>query len=226
MKVLFWDIDGTLLTTKRAGVFALEAAAAEIIGTPLDLSELNTAGLTDRQIAANILQLAKIKPDNTLTKQMLALYAQYLPENLPKRQGHVLEGVKAILETLQPRKDVINLLLTGNIKAGAIAKLTYYGLMDYFSEGAFADEAENRNAIATEAKSLAEKKIGKLTSDQLYVIGDTPHDIKCGQSINATVIAVATGTYTLAQLEKYHPWWAISVLPEPQVFLSKIGLYD
>lgn len=225
MKVLCWDIDGTLLTTKRAGVFALEAAAAEITGIPLDLSLLNTAGLTDRQIAADILRLANINLDRALIEQMLSLYAQYLPGSLPKRQGYVLKNVKAILDCLQQRDDVLNLLLTGNIEAGAKAKLTYYGLMDYFQEGGFADNAENRIAIASKAKSIAEEKLGKLSSEQIYVIGDTPHDIECGHSIEARVIAVATGTYTLEELEKYQPWWGISQLPEPQAFLSKLEIY-
>lgn len=224
MKVLCWDIDGTLLTTKRAGVFALEDAASEVTGIPLDLSQLQTAGLTDRQIAADILNLAQIAADNSLIEQMLELYGKYLPESLPKRQGYVLEGVKPILDCLQQRDDVFNLLLTGNIEAGAKAKLTYYGLAGYFQGGGFADGAENRIAIARKAKTIAEAKLGKLASDQLYVIGDTPHDIKCGQAIEARVVAVATGSSTLEELETYQPWWAISELPEPQVFLSKIGL--
>ncbi|PSN20266.1 phosphatase, partial [filamentous cyanobacterium CCP5] len=57
MTVLFWDIDGTLLTTGRAGIFALEDAAVEVIGHPVNLSQLKTAGLTDVEIAREILSL-------------------------------------------------------------------------------------------------------------------------------------------------------------------------
>ena len=61
--ILLWDIDGTLLTTARAGVYALEDAASEIVGAQVDLSDMDTAGLTDRQIAINILERYGVTPD-------------------------------------------------------------------------------------------------------------------------------------------------------------------
>ena len=43
---LFWDIDLTLLTTARAGIFALEDAVREICGIATALQDLRTAGMS------------------------------------------------------------------------------------------------------------------------------------------------------------------------------------
>jgi phosphoglycolate phosphatase len=223
--VLFWDIDGTLLTTARAGVFALEAAAAEVIGTTVDLSQLPTAGLTDREIAREILSLHGVEPTPPRVKQLLWRYGEGLPANLPRKQGQVMPGVLDLLQALQDQPlPVLSLLLTGNIQAGARAKLRHYGLDGYFDQGAFADEAHDRPAIARQGLALAQSLVGEVAPEQVYVIGDTPHDIHCGKAIQARTIALATGSYGAPQLETHDPWWLLEQLPSPAVFFEKVGL--
>jgi phosphoglycolate phosphatase-like HAD superfamily hydrolase len=230
--VLFWDIDGTLLTTARAGVFALEEAASTVIGADVSLTDMDTAGLTDRRIAINILKHCGVAPDAAKVDQLLHLYGQRLPASLGRKQGAVLEGVVEILERAHERTDVVSMLLTGNIEAGAKAKLTHYGLDGYFSHGAFSDKTEDRRTIARDALALAEAVVdgfygnncAGVASDQFYVIGDTPHDIVGGSAINARVIAVASGGYDLETLKTYDPWWALPCLPEPNEFFRKLGL--
>ncbi|MEM1171145.1 MAG: HAD hydrolase-like protein [Cyanobacteria bacterium P01_H01_bin.35] len=225
--ILFWDIDGTLLTTGRAGIFALEDAARDITGKKIDLSQLNTAGATDCLLAAQILELGGITPDDEKIEQLLQIYGEYLPQNLTRKQGKILEGVKEILSHLHPhRNDVISLLLTGNTSVGAKAKLTHYGLDSYFNftQGGFSDRLADRKAIARQALTSAQELIGEINLEKVYVIGDTPHDINCCDAIGARSIAVATGSYELEELQQYNPWWAISSLPTPDVFTDKIGL--
>lgn len=230
--ILFWDIDGTLLTTARAGVFALEEAASDVIGSEVSLTDMKTAGLTDRQIAINILERHRVAPDATKVDRLLHLYGQKLPASLWRKQGAVLKGVQEILACAHERSDVVSMLLTGNIEAGARAKLTHYGLDTYFTHGAFSDKTEDRTAIARDALALAKEVLSGLRlgndpnadSDQFYVIGDTPHDIVCGKAINARVVAVASGGYDLETLKTYGPWCALPSLPEPNVFFEKLGL--
>ena len=222
--VIFWDIDGTLLTTARAGVLALEKAASEMLGSPVDLAELKMAGQIDRGIAATILQSSGLASEPTMIERLLQLYSNYLPAHLPQRQGSVLRGVREILDALHSRTDVLSLLLTGNIEATAWAKLTHYQLNAYFDGGAFADRAENRSAIARQALTLAQQRLGEVTSERLYLVGDTPDDIFCGQAIGARVIAVATGSYSLEALHQHQPWIALSYLPAPAEFLSLLSL--
>ncbi|NEQ41163.1 MAG: HAD hydrolase-like protein [Okeania sp. SIO3I5] len=225
--ILFWDIDGTLLTTGRAGIFALEDAARDIIGKEIDLSKLNTAGATDCLLASQILELGGITPDDAKIDQLLQVYGEYLPQNLTRKQGKILEGVKEILSYLHPnRNDVVSLLLTGNTSVGAKAKLTHYGLDNYFNftQGGFSDKLADRKAIARQALTSAQELVGEINLEKVYVIGDTPHDISCCQAIGAKSIAVATGSYRLEELQQHNPWWAIPSLPTPDVFTKKIGL--
>jgi phosphoglycolate phosphatase-like HAD superfamily hydrolase len=124
-----------------------------------------------------------------------------------------------VLEDLAPRDDVVNLLLTGNIEAGAWAKLAHYGLDGFFPHGgAFCAGPGAREEIARRALELAD---GAATA---YVIGDTPHDVAAGKAIGARTIAVATGSYTAAELAEHEPWTVLERLPEPPRFRELIGL--
>jgi phosphoglycolate phosphatase-like HAD superfamily hydrolase len=136
----------------------------------------------------------------------------------------VLPNVREILERLRARSDVHSTLLTGNTRAGAAAKLRHYGLAQFFEGGAFADGAEGRATIARAAFAQARTIVGEVSAERVYVIGDTPHDVSCGKAIGARVVAVATGGYTLQQLRSTDPWWLVDSLPNPDVFLPRLGL--
>jgi phosphoglycolate phosphatase len=220
--VIFWDIDGTLLTTARAGIHAWEDAVEKRIGKPVDLSQFQTAGLTDVDIARRLATDHGLDP--AAAPELLRTYESRLAGCLARRAGAVLPNVRAILERLRSRSDVHSALLTGNTRAGAAAKLRHYGLAEFFEGGAFADGAEDRAAIARTALAQARSTLGEVSADRVYVIGDTPHDVSCGKAIGARVVAVATGGYTLDQLRATEPWWLLPSLPEPDVFLSRLGL--
>lgn len=223
MLLLFWDIDGTLLTTARAGILAWEDAIAALVGRPVDLSQLETAGLTDVEIARTLLLRFGLGPTPRRLDGLLREYESRLPARLRQRAGRVLPGVRAILEHLRGCPDVHSLLLTGNTEAGGRAKLRHYGLDGYFAEGAFADGALDRLAIARRALARARELVGAdLASEHIYVIGDTPHDVGCAREIGARAVAVATGPYSVAQLRRHDPWWVIEELPGPEVFLGRL----
>src|SRR5688572_25381870 len=144
MIVLFWDIDGTLLTTGKAGVPAWEAAVHEVTGREFQLSSIRIPGLTDFQIAVRTFELLGVEPEDATLRRMIARYEEFLPAALPKKEGRVLPNVREILERLRGRSDLRSYLLTGNTRNGAKAKLTHYGLFDYFPDGAFAEDAGER----------------------------------------------------------------------------------
>ena len=87
MTVLFWDIDGTLLTTARAGVIAWEDAVREVAGRELDLSTIRTAGFTDYQIAVKTFEELGLDPTPASIEQLVKRYEELLPSSLPRRQG-------------------------------------------------------------------------------------------------------------------------------------------
>ena len=221
--VIFWDIDGTLLTTARAGIHAWEDAVAGRTGKAVDLAEFQTAGLTDVDISRRLAVLHGLDP--SVADELLIGYETRLAGCLARRTGAVLPNVRQILERLRHRPDVHSSLLTGNTRAGAAAKLRHYGLAEFFEGGAFADGAEDRSAIARAALAQVGSILGEVSPDRVYVIGDTPHDVSCGKAIGARVVAVATGGYTLDQLRLTDPWWLLPSLPPPDEFLARLGLF-
>lgn len=222
MTVLFWDIDGTLLTTGKAGVPAWEAAVREVTGREFALSSIRVPGLTDFQIAVRTFELLGVEADEALLRRMVRRYEELLPASLPLKQGRVLPNVREILDELRPRGDVRSYLLTGNTRGGSRAKLTHYDLFHYFPDGAFAEDAGERAGIAVRALEIA-RRAGEVRDERLFVIGDTPHDIHCATAIGARTIAVATGGYSTEELAAHGPWRVFSELPDVGEFLRLIG---
>ena len=223
MTVLFWDIDGTLLTTGKAGVPAWEAAVREVTGREFQLSSIRVPGLTDYQIALRTFELLGVEADEAMLRLMVRRYEELLPGALPLKQGRVLPNVREILEHLRDRGGVRSYLLTGNTRGGARAKLTHYRLFDFFPDGAFAEDTGERATIAARALELA-RAAGPIAEHATFVVGDTPHDIHCATAIGARTIAVATGGYTVEELQKHEPWRIFEELPSADEFLRLIEL--
>ena len=222
MIVLFWDIDGTLLSTGKGGVPAWEQAVREVTGREFELASIRIPGMTDYQIAVRTFDLLGVDADMATLHRMVARYESLLPEYLPLRNGQVMPNVREILEATRDRTDIRSYLLTGNTRGGASAKLTHYRLFDYFSDGAFAEDPGERATIAVRALELA-RQAGPIADESIFVIGDTPHDIECARAIGAKTIAVATGGYSLDELQSHHPWRTMPELPPVDNFLELIG---
>ena len=222
MTVLFWDIDGTLLTTAKAGVFAWNDAVREVTGRDFELLNIRIAGLTDYQIAVKTLETLGIEPEEGVLRRLVDRYGELLPASLPRKQGRVLPNVREILEHLQDRADVRSYLLTGNTRVGAKAKLTHYDLLRYFPDGAFAEDTGARATIAARALEMA-RQAGPVADGGVFVIGDTPHDIHCATAIQAKTIAVATGGYAIEELRAHDPWRVFDELPPPEEFVRLLA---
>lgn len=225
MTTLFWDIDGTLLTTAKAGVPAWETAVLELTGKAFQLSSIRVPGLTDYQIAVRTFEMLEIEVQPELISRLVRRYEDLLPVMLPSRQGTVLPNVREILESVKDRSDVRSYLLTGNTRAGARAKLTHYDLLRYFPDGAFAEDTRDRATIAERALALARRE-GTLDESSTFVIGDTPHDVHCANAIGVRTIAVATGGYTAVELAEHAPWRVFEELPPPDDFLRLVRESD
>lgn len=223
--VLLWDIDGTLLSTARAGVFALEQAAEDVCGTPVDLQQLPTAGLTDGEIAATVLESCGADAGNENVARFLRAYERHLPDRLGLRRGSVLPGVMQVLEHFHERPGVITLLMTGNTPAGAAAKLAHYGLDRFFDGGVFCVDLEDRPSIARRAVDVARERAGDaMAAESMFVIGDTPADVRCGKAIGARTVAVASGSHSAEELAACEPWLVLDELPPPETFASMLGV--
>lgn len=223
--VLYWDIDGTLLTTARAGVPALEDGAEVVLGFRPDLSGMRTAGLTDRMIARRILVEAGREPDDEAEARLLAAYTAALPARLEHKRGRVLPGVAHALEALTARGDVVHVLLTGNMRAGARDKLESYGLAHHFSLGGFAEDGHDRPEIARAAIERARDAHGDVALEGVLV-GDTPYDVTAGAAVGLRVVAVAATPQDRAALQACDPWWLVDQVPDPAELFAQCSSSD
>lgn len=227
MIIVFWDIDGTLLTTGRAGIFAWEDACLEVTGHALDFQTLKTDGLTDHQVAMRVFEQAGKAPDEESVDRMVRIYESRLPARLHMRQGRVLDSVHEILEYLRAnRPDVHSMLLTGNTASGAAAKLTHYNLHQFFEGGSFSQDQGPRAGIAARALAAVRDKFPEVAIEpgHVFVVGDTPHDIDCARAIGARTIAVASGVYGASELQSHGAWRVVDALPSPREFEALIDL--
>lgn len=223
MKVLFWDIDGTLLQAGKAGLYAFDQAVREIYGRTIDYTKIQTSGMTDNYIAEQIVELiegrrAQQKELHKLTTR----YEELLPHYLSEKPGYVLDGVPEMLSELHKRDDYVQLILTGNSRRGAEEKLAHYGLDSFFDfdHSAFGDDCFDRNEISAKAKRIVHDVYPSVAASKIYVIGDTPNDVRCGKAIGARTIAIASGRFSYEELSLCMPWRTMERLGDPKEFLA------
>jgi phosphoglycolate phosphatase-like HAD superfamily hydrolase len=223
LNIVFWDIDGTLIRTGKAGLFAFQAAAAERGLGPVDYRQVQAAGMTDYSIASQILEkLAGQSVTHQAVRELADRYEELLPEHLEQHEGRVLPSVRDILAALR-ETGTISLLLTGNSRKGAEVKMRKFGLESYFDfeRSAFCENSQTRDDVAGRAL-LSVQEMAVTQAARVFVIGDTPNDIRCGKNIGAYTIGVATGTFSEIDLSKHEPWWVTKQLPSATEFMARL----
>jgi phosphoglycolate phosphatase len=214
IRVVLFDIDGTLVHTGGAGVKAFARAFSEEFGLHDGSENLKFAGRTDVSLVREFFNLHKVEPTPDHFERFFKVYLHWLEKMVADCDGGVFQGVENFCAQMQmlPESPAIG-LLTGNIRRGAEIKLRRFGIWDRFAFGGFADDHEDRNCIAAVARERGEKTFGKPVKQQeVLVIGDTPLDVRCARSIGAKVLAVGTGSFSVAQLQDYQPDWAVEDL--------------
>jgi phosphoglycolate phosphatase-like HAD superfamily hydrolase len=203
-KVLLFDIDGTLVLTGRAGVRAMNRACQEVIGHSNALDGVAVAGRTDWIILHDALRAIGHEMDEDLFARLRDAYVTLLREEilLPgEGTKAVLPGVAGLLDALRARPDVFLALLTGNFEEGARIKLEHFDLWRYFKCGAFGDDAADRNALVPFALDRARAcGLDAIAPEDVFVVGDTPHDVACARAVGAVPAGVATGSFSVADL--------------------------
>lgn len=205
MAICLFDIDGTLLSSGGAGQAAMEAALESTFGITAPTEGIPVAGRTDKAIVTELLGFHGVDCTELNWQQFVAAYLTELPAHLEARKGLILPGVETLLSSLHQRSSLTLGLLTGNFRRGAELKLDHYGLSEYFSGGGFGDEHFDRDDVARTALTDIQTRSPGHSPSDVWVIGDTPADVQCGRAIDATVIAVATGLYSLDELEACDP---------------------
>ena len=223
-RLLLFDIDSTLITTGGAGDRALKMVIEKRYRVQDDLHDIEIAGRTDSAIAASILKKYGVSPNEETIAAFLNEYVGFLEEQLPKLNGHVMPGMREVLERMKAKPDRVLGLLTGNVERGAKLKLTRYGLWEFFEFGAFADDHHDRNELGAFARRRAEEKHSRaFDSAEIDVIGDTAHDVACGKAFGARTIAVATGSWSRERLVESGPDFLFDDFSDVENVLGTLG---
>jgi Predicted phosphatases len=211
IRLVLFDIDGTLVHTGGAGVKAFAKVFATEFSATDHFERLKFAGRTDTSLVREFFQYHQISPTEENFDRFFSRYVFWLDHILEASRTEECPGIWEFIYDLKqlPSPPMLG-LLTGNIRLGAEIKLRHFQLWDAFEMGAFADDHEDRDQIAAAAKARGERIFGKkLRGDEVLVIGDTPLDIRCARAIGAKVLAVATGGATLEELIRNKPDWAV-----------------
>ena len=227
MKVVLFDIDGTLLRSGGVGRISMERALTTVFGSS-GSADYHYDGKTDRQIVRDLMRLEGFSDEaiNAQMDELLGEYVSGLERELQSgnRNVLVLDGVNLLLDELERHERVVLGLLTGNIQAGARAKLMAAGIDPArFRVNAFGSDHELRHELPAVAQRRACELLGRnIEGNRLVVIGDTPADIKCGEAIGARAIGVATGRYSVDQLAEYNPYAVFESLGDTEAVLGAI----
>jgi phosphoglycolate phosphatase-like HAD superfamily hydrolase len=219
IRLVLFDIDGTLIATGGAGLRAFATVARIRFHSPDVMGRLRFSGRTDVSIVREFFSLAGIAPSAENFAFFFEDYVFWLDHYLHETSGGVLPGVSHFLAALQSLSSPPAVgLLTGNIRLGAEIKLRHYDLWPRFSLGAFGDDHEDRDHLAAIARQRGEKWLGQsLRGEEILVIGDTPLDVACARAIGARCLAVSTGGTSLRDLLEHRPARAVSNLSEVDV---------
>lgn len=219
--LLLWDIDGTLIASGGAGMRALQVALRDVFGIEGSLADIDFGGRTDQWIMREVFRKFGVSPTPENLGRFFEGYVAALPGQLANPHARVLPGIREILKAAAEHGQIAQGLLTGNMRRGAQVKLAHHGLWEHFPFGAFADDSEHRNELGPHAVRRAFERHGvEFSAANVWVIGDTPHDIACGKIIGARTLAVATGGYPINRLREHAPTVVLENLADTEQVLK------
>ncbi len=206
MRLLLFDIDGTLLLGNGVGMRAMALAFHERFGIDDTFSDIEPHGKTDPLIFREILRSRSLVgggDEDRLVAEISSMYERYLRREMPRSSARLLPGVQPLLEALSQRPGVLLGLLTGNLEPTARVKPRHLDIDHFFAFGAFASDAEMRSQLVPIAVDRAREHSGfVLPAHHVLVIGDTPLDVACALDNGVTAVAVAGAHDNARQLRE------------------------
>lgn len=222
MKAVLFDVDGTLINCKSAGRKALRKTFLDLHKIDISEKQIEFQGKTDFGIFGQIKKEFNLKIKNY--DKVMAEYVKNLEITIKQTDGEILPGIKSLLVNLSKKNNVLTGLLTGNIYDGARIKLEHFKIFDYFSFGVFGDISHDRNTLSDFAlRRLKHLYDEKITPDNIFVVGDTVHDVVCGKFINAKTVALGTGGVSEKEFQSYSPDYFFNNLEHYEYFSALLS---
>ncbi len=216
VRLVLFDIDGTLVDAGGAGSQAMGQAWELVYGDRDAVAEISFGGRTDASLTEELYERHGHVRDESIHAHFLACYHHLLADGLPRGGGRCLAGASGLVDAVaaDPAGVLVG-LLTGNSRLAAEIKLRYFNLWEPFEMGAFGDLLACRNALAQSAREQAEAMLGEALADQeVLVIGDTCRDVECARSIGARCLAVTTGSGRREALAAAGADWVVDSLQQ------------
>lgn len=211
MRLVLFDVDGTLILTGGAGMRAYCRALHSAFDIKVDGEFIRPDGKTDPLIAKELLTHLNLM-DRWCNESRDALFAAYLgclEEEMCRAKDsgsiRVLPGVENLLQKLSGQADFGIGLVTGNLEQGARIKLEKAGICGYFRFGGYGSDSEDRTVLTRTGIERGIQFAAPAPVEAAFVVGDTPLDIIHGRAAGARVIAVASARYGLDELQSYQP---------------------
>ncbi len=199
-RLFLFDIDNTLLQTGGAGSLAMQRAFEQLFKIADGFAQVEFSGRTDRFILQGGLDAHSIEGGcETHLDAFTRYYYDLLPQGLRNRKGHLMPGFPQLLDRLAKEQDVHLGLATGNFSVAAGIKLQYYGLDKYFEGGGFGEESLHRGDVVRVAM---ERLADGAKPEEIFVVGDTPHDVASALDNGVIGVGVATGNYSVEELRQ------------------------
>ncbi|HEX8128542.1 MAG TPA: HAD hydrolase-like protein [Pyrinomonadaceae bacterium] len=233
LRVVLWDIDGTLLRSVRPGAFRdyVVPVLESIFGTAGTIHEMRVSGMTDLQIICEALSDEGITSEHVRervaeirTRFMFEMERVAATATADNPLFRSLDGAREILERIAAHPRYRSSLLTGNLEPAAHLKLRLVSLSEFFQQlrGAFGDDSHDRRDLPAIAAARINARLGlALSPAQFIVIGDTPNDIACAKHFGARAVAVCTGRFdTRETLAAHQPDALLNDLSDTELVIK------
>jgi phosphoglycolate phosphatase-like HAD superfamily hydrolase len=101
------------------------------------------------------------------------------------------------------------------MEGAARTKLIPANLNRFFIFGAYGSDSPDRAELTGIAIEKATRLHAHLTPAQVFVVGDTPHDVDATRQAGAVSVGVATGHYSVDELAEAGADHVLGSLTEP-----------